>query len=222
MILALYEGDAADFQDAFLKIAVVGTGSDLRGLSRGLRRLLARWREGREGEAPRLHTHFTSIMLDLLALSRATDVWPAPEVLRYIRSVISTDGLIQRFAPGFDVGGRFHAACRQLVIEEGLPGLSTVALAADFGAAALRRFTTASLTVPGAVEETAREARPLGRPVLQLLLLATGCALAALHHPEPRWGLNLFSAELLAAGAAALALLALLARYAGAAPEREV
>lgn len=228
MILALHQGDDRAFHRAFLQIAVLRPGSDPAALGRGIGQLLAGWSGSLEAttEAPR---RFTLLMLDLLTLSRTTNVWPAPEVLRYFRSAISTDGLIQRFAPGFDLGARLDAGCRRLMEEMTLRDQASMAALADWGAAGMRwwaaeatRAAAPALTVDGSLEETGGKSRSPGRRAIQLLLLGSGCALAALFHPAPHWGLNLFSAELIATGAATLSLVSALHRMARNNPRSEV
>jgi predicted unusual protein kinase regulating ubiquinone biosynthesis (AarF/ABC1/UbiB family) len=228
MILAMYQGDATGFERAFLKIAILRPGTDLEAFGRGIDRLLTEWSEDPdEGAAAtaatgrkhhRLHCRFTRIMLDLLFLSRSTNLWPAPEVLRYFRSAISTDGLIQRFAPGFDVGARFHQQCRRLLTEEAVRHPFSAATVADWSAAGMRQLTQVlqppPLTDGQPLKETGSKSRSLRRRTCRLLLLLTGCTLAAALHPAPRWGLNLFSAELTVAGVASLALVTTLYRLA--------
>ncbi len=65
--------------------------------------LLSSWFD-LDRDLPVLRTSFTRIMLDMLALGRQTELVPAPDTIRYLRSVITVEGLITRFAPDFDVG----------------------------------------------------------------------------------------------------------------------
>ena len=41
--------------------------------------------------------------------------WPTPDAVRYLRSVITADGLIARFAPGLDVSGELESICREVL-----------------------------------------------------------------------------------------------------------
>ena len=57
-------------------------------------------------------------MLDMLTLSRKTGIWPERDVIKYIRSAIAADGLITRFAPGFNVGRYLEEVCQRWVAWE--------------------------------------------------------------------------------------------------------
>nr|MBA3242727.1 hypothetical protein [Acidobacteriota bacterium] len=54
-------------------------------------------------------------MLDMLILSRKTNIWPERGVIKYIRSSIAIDGLITRFAPGFDLGQHLASVCQRFM-----------------------------------------------------------------------------------------------------------
>ena len=72
------------------------------------------------GRDRRLRKNFTLVMLDMLRLSRATGIWPERDVIKYIRSAIAIDGLIGRFAPGFEVGRYLEQVCSQQLQLRGL------------------------------------------------------------------------------------------------------
>lgn len=86
--------------------------SDLTGFRQGLQRYADEWYEV-QGSRQRLRKNFTLVMLDMLKLSRKTNIWPERDVIKYIRSAIAIDGLITRFAPGFDVGAYLESTCIQ-------------------------------------------------------------------------------------------------------------
>jgi hypothetical protein len=52
-------------------------------------------------------------MLDMIKLSRRTGIWPERDVVKYIRSAVAADGLINRFAPGFNLGQHLAEICNQ-------------------------------------------------------------------------------------------------------------
>lgn len=110
LTLAYTRGDLDAMCDAFFKVSVVDARSDPRGFRRGLATLAPGWYEGAGGEV-RLRKNFTLVMLDMLELSRSTGILPEREVVKYIRSSIAIDGLITRFAPGFDLGRHLAAVC---------------------------------------------------------------------------------------------------------------
>jgi hypothetical protein len=60
-----------------------------------------------------LRKSITSIMLDLLVLSRESGIWPQRDVIKYIRSAIALDGLIKTFSPGMDIGRHLELACER-------------------------------------------------------------------------------------------------------------
>ena len=84
-----------------------------------------------------LRVSFTRVMRDMLALSRRTGVWPTPDVTRYIRSVITADGLISRFAPNLDVAQDLEKVCERYIRRESWKQWLSVENAADWTTAAL-------------------------------------------------------------------------------------
>jgi hypothetical protein len=96
---------------AFFKISTVSPESDVEGFRRGMEELSEGWYESRGG-ARRLAKNATLVMLDMLQLSRKTNIYPERDVVKYIRSAIAIDGLITRVAPGFDLGGHLALICR--------------------------------------------------------------------------------------------------------------
>jgi hypothetical protein len=65
------------------------------------------------GQDQLLRKSITLVMLDLLNLSKATDIWPRREVIRYIRSAIVLDGLVKNFGPNIDLGSHLEHICEQ-------------------------------------------------------------------------------------------------------------
>jgi hypothetical protein len=52
-------------------------------------------------------------MLDMIKLSRQTSIWPERDVVKYIRSAVAADGLINRFAAGFNLGQHLASICNE-------------------------------------------------------------------------------------------------------------
>jgi ubiquinone biosynthesis protein len=118
MTLAYTRADPDGMCDSFLKVSTADPDADLGAFRDGLKRFAEAWYE-RRGSQRRLRKNFTLVMLDMLRLSRATGVWPERDVIKYIRSAIAIDGLITRFAPGFDVGRYLEAVCDRYLRQEG-------------------------------------------------------------------------------------------------------
>jgi ubiquinone biosynthesis protein len=110
LTLAYTRGDLDGMCEAFFRVSAIDRDSDTRRFRNGIKRLADDWYE-MNGKRRRLRKNFTLVMLDMLRLSRATSIWPERDVIKYIRSSIAIDGLITRFAPGFDVGQHLEAAC---------------------------------------------------------------------------------------------------------------
>ncbi len=110
MTLAYTRGDLDGMCDAFLKISSMDPDADPDGFRRGLFQAGEKWYEV-DGRTRRLTKNFTHIMLDMVKLSRRAGIWPAREVIKYIRSAIAIDGLITRFAPSIDFGPALEEVC---------------------------------------------------------------------------------------------------------------
>lgn len=119
LTLAYTQGDLDGMCDSFFRVSELGERSDPEGFRRGLARLAVGWYRG-TGRNLQLAQNFTMVMLDMLRLSRACDIWPERDVIKYIRSAIAIDGLIGRFAPGFDVGRYLEHVCARHLRYEGL------------------------------------------------------------------------------------------------------
>ena len=150
-------------------------------------------------------------MLDMLTLSRKTGIWPERDVIKYIRSAIAADGLITRFAPGFNVGRYLEEVCQRWVAWEtrrtGLRYESLTALAASSGRLAddgagpgvrgagpahqrrhARLASTSSRPSPGDRRDARRTVRLIG-------VVVAFTALFELTAPAPQMGVNLYTAQ---------------------------
>lgn len=212
LTLSYTQGDLDGMCQAFFKVTAMDANSDPEGFRAGLLEMSDQWYDYR-GRERRLRKNFTLVMLDMLLLSRATGIWPERDVIKYIRSAIAIDGLITRFAPGFDIGAYLAAVCDRYLRQEGWQQLISYDrmvqwaaaaghLANDGGARATRfleRVTTRERRVaggsaarsPGAAERAFRFAAVTFG--VALLITVTG--------EQAVFGLNLFTAELLIAAA---------------------
>jgi ubiquinone biosynthesis protein len=117
MTLAYTRADLDGMCEAFFKVSVMDAASDPEGFRDQLRRMADSWYD-LQGRERQLRKNFTLVMLDMLRLSRATGIWPERDVIKYIRSAIAIDGLITRFAPGFDVGLYLATVCDRHLRQE--------------------------------------------------------------------------------------------------------
>jgi predicted unusual protein kinase regulating ubiquinone biosynthesis (AarF/ABC1/UbiB family) len=221
MTLAYTRGDLDGMCASFLRVSAVGSDSDPAGFREGLKCLADEWYETR-GRERRLRKNFTLVMLDMLRLSRATGVWPERDVIKYIRSAIASDGLITRFAPGFNVGLYLEQVCTRHLKWSSLGALLSYEAVLGWSASGSRLFRDGALRGASALlrlaagELPARaEAGPapgdpdaprrlravqLGAAVFGLVLLMV------IGGERPAPGLNLFTAAAVLAAAAAVLL----------------
>jgi len=213
MVLALIRGDADQMREHYLRLAPVRPWSDVPAYAQGLRRLFDEWFAGGDGER-RLRASFTTVMVDLLRLSRHTFLLPSPDAIRYMRSIIMIDGLIGRFAPRFDVRRCLEEVLvQQMETDLVRSWLSPEALL-DWGTTGARLLLCApealTLLLP---QETAdgngRAHRPPSgrreaRAAWFAVLGSAALVLAALGGGPAGLGWNVFTAELAVGGLGAL------------------
>ena len=218
MTLAYARKDVDGLCNRFFDVSSLDQTSDPLGFREGVKRLSEQWYASGGGEA-RLKTTTTQVMLDMLKLSRETGIWPQRDIIKYIRTSIAIDGLVRRFAPGFDFGYYLGTACRRhltwharrmLISHEALvtntkagvdllrDGIFRLAAALEHAAESPRRRDVGN--DPGS-------RRAAGEGPL-LLLLITSLLLAFATHDSIRIGANLVTAELLVAAAAGARLVA--------------
>lgn len=130
MTLSYARGDLDAMCESFFKITTLDKNANPQGFRRGLKRAAASW-YGTDESHSRLRKSITTIMLELLVLSRENGIWPQRDVIKYIRSAIALDGLVKTFAPGIDIGLHLEQACerhikwdtmRNLISPEALTG----------------------------------------------------------------------------------------------------
>jgi ubiquinone biosynthesis protein len=112
MTLCYARGDLEGMCESFFRITTLDRNADLRGFRRGLSHAASGWYGDRNDES-RLRKSITSIMLELLLLSRRYGIWPQRDVIKYIRSAIALDGLVKTFTPGMDIGRHLEEACER-------------------------------------------------------------------------------------------------------------
>src|SRR5215467_9951305 len=112
MTLAYARGDLDAMCEAFFQITTFDPNADVRAFRQGLKEVSADW-YGTSQSQTRLRRSITSIMLDLLMLSRESGIWPQRDVIKYIRSAIALDGLVKTFTPGVDIGRQLEEACER-------------------------------------------------------------------------------------------------------------
>jgi ubiquinone biosynthesis protein len=221
MTLAYTRGNLDGMCEAFFKVSAIDRQSDVTGFRDGLKRLADGWYEI-SGKRRRLRKNFTLVMLDMLRLSRATSIWPERDVIKYIRSSIAIDGLITRFAPGFDVGQHLELVCNSYLkwqVRKSLFAYSTLVAWASSGehmmrdgairaVSFLRRVTTGEMTISGDMSDPiSREDEALRRRLIQtgVVLLAVSLMMTVTV-AKVQLGINLFTAEVTLIGAAAMML----------------
>ena len=110
MTLAYARGNLDAMCESFFRICTFDKYADKNGFRQSLKERAVDWYGDGEHEK-RLRRSITSIMLELLLLSREKGVWPQRDVIKYIRSAIALDGLIKTFSPTTDIGRHLEQAC---------------------------------------------------------------------------------------------------------------
>jgi ubiquinone biosynthesis protein len=220
MTLAYTRADVEGMADAFFMLTTSAPDADPARFRRALVELSQEWYEG-EGPRTIFKKNFTLVMLGMLTVSRKTGFWPERDVIKYIRSAIAADGLITRFAPGFDVGGHLAEVCQRWVEWEtrrlrfGYDSLTTLAESSarlvDDGPAralaALQRVVAGDQLARVELKTTASDDGRLMRRTVRLAgVLATLTALLEWTGARPAFGVNLFTAETALVAAALLML----------------
>jgi predicted unusual protein kinase regulating ubiquinone biosynthesis (AarF/ABC1/UbiB family) len=219
MILALARQDVDEILDGIFKISEVTDESDVEGFRRALRDRAELWfGEGRFGSG--MTTGYTLIMLDLIRLSRRYAVFPHEEAMRYMRSVITADGLIARFAPGFDLNRSLERLSRKHLRSRAMASTFSADKMIDSWIAGSRLMRDGAQRLDRLLdrlengESSGRErARASGKRsaraerALRLGVLVLAIVVMMVAGDEPvRFGLNLFVAEALLIGVGGLLL----------------
>ena len=112
MTLAYARGDLETMCESFFRISTFADNANPRGFRKAVGQASDEW-YGIGKNQRRLRKSITSIMLDLLIISKNNGVWPQRDVIKYIRSAIALDGLIKTFSPEVDIGGHLEEACER-------------------------------------------------------------------------------------------------------------
>jgi predicted unusual protein kinase regulating ubiquinone biosynthesis (AarF/ABC1/UbiB family) len=230
MTLAYTRADVSGMADSFFRLTTQEPDADPARFRQSLTEMSQEWYEG-EGTETVFKKNFTLVMLDMLTLSRKTGIWPERDVIKYIRSAIAADGLITRFAPGFNVGRYLEEVCQRWVAWEtrrsSLRYESLTALAASSGRladdgaarafAALGRLTSGDMLARVDIVTAARGQRRDARRTVRLIgVVVAFTALFELTAPAPQMGVNLYTAQAALMLAALLVLADSVRRLAGA------
>ncbi len=213
LTLSLTRADSDQMMVHFLRLSPTDDDSDVPAFRRGLEDALDRWYD-RDRDEPEMLENYTRVMLDFLQLSRQTNVWPTPDVIRYIRSVITADGLVTRFAPRLDVARFLQTVCEETLERElwrEMFSVDQLAYATAEGARIVTSLPATALTLLRRRREVAGDdddstdadsgdySRLL--PFGLVALIASGVTLLPGVQPELGW--NLFTAALATVFAAA-------------------
>jgi ubiquinone biosynthesis protein len=214
LTLSLTRADSDQMLVHFLRLSPTDDDSDVPAFRRGLEDALDRWYD-RDRDEPEMLENYTRVMLDFLQLSRETNVWPTPDVIRYIRSVITADGLVTRFAPRLDVARFLQSVCEDTLEREmwqELFSVEQIAYATAEGARIAASLPATALTLlrrsrnSDTDDETESNGDDSvdGSRIVPFGLIALVAALVTqLPGVEPDIGWNLFTAALATAAAAA-------------------
>jgi ubiquinone biosynthesis protein len=219
MIRAYSRRDVDELLEGVLAISEVTKSSAVEGFRRGLREKAATW-FGEDRLAAGPATGYTRFMLDMILLSRRFSLLPHEEVLRYMRSVITADGLIARFAPDFDVSRALERLSRKHLQSRALEATVSADRMIEAWIAGARLTRDGAQRLDRLLQRLAREERidresePDGaasHPLAARALRLGTCVLAIaammfLGREAVRPGLNLFFAETLLIGIGTLQL----------------
>jgi ubiquinone biosynthesis protein len=220
MTLAYTRADIGTMADQFMKLVTYRPDADPDKFRRLLAESSQDWYEGEGGQTV-FKKNFTLVMLDFLTLSRQAGIGPERDVIKYIRSAIAADGLITRFAPGFNVGRYLEDVCQHWVAREArrmtFRYSTLTALAASGGrliedgparaASLLRRVADGDSLGRIDVRTIPRAEEGLRKRSIRLAgIVVAFTALLELTTSAPQLGLNLFTAEATLVAAALLAL----------------
>lgn len=216
LTLAYTRGDLDGMCNAFFKVSTLQSDADPEGYRQGLKRLAESWYDMR-GRERQLRKNFTLVMLDMLRLSRSTGILPERDVVKYIRSAIAIDGLITRFAPGFDVGRYLASVCDRYLRQEAWRQMFSYQRMVDWSAAVGHLAEDGEARAASLFERVALGGRPVARPeaaaatgggptappqAFRYAAFTLGAALLITTNGQPvALGANLYTAEIFIAAA---------------------
>ena len=218
---ALASGDLEGMCAPFFNVSVVGEDSDPEAFRAGLKELGRAWYEP-SGRGRQLRVNVTLVMLDMLRLSRRTGIWPERDVVKYIRSAVAADGLITRFAPGFNLSRHLTEVCRDQLARQARASLLTYGALLDWlssgghmledgvfrAAGFLGSVASGGMRARAEVSDVGRSREDATRRrAVQLAAVLFAVSLIVAGAGEtPRAGVNMFTAATLFAASTALLL----------------
>jgi ubiquinone biosynthesis protein len=208
MTLALVRRDIDDLHRCFLKLVVPRPDADEMAFRAGLDQLADGWYGGPGGT--RLSKPAALVMVEMLALSRACAMLPEREAVKYIRSVMTLDGVITRFAPGLELGHAIEQAAMAT-----LDAQSGRQLPVALWALGLRAVESGRALASRGISSVASLRRMRASHVrsLQTAAVVLACAVCLSRAPTPlRAGFNLGTIELVTGSIALMLLIASLVR----------
>lgn len=119
LTLAFVGGRTGEIYSSFLDISSLAPDADLIGFREELERLAEDWyRQPAIGGKAILESSVNQAMTDLLRLCRSYGLLPKREMIRYIRSVVLTDGLVSRLAPDLEYGSQLRRLCESYLLQD--------------------------------------------------------------------------------------------------------
>ena len=137
LLLSLLEADAEGLSHHFIRISSLEPGADPHGFLTRIRESIPSWFD-LDNDAVRPRLAFTTIMMEMFRVARRHGVLPSADGARYLRSVISLEGLIRQFAPDFVVAEYLESSCRETLELEVLEERLDIERLADWTVAATR------------------------------------------------------------------------------------
>lgn len=131
--LAYAGGKPQEIFEAFVGICTLTKDADLAGLRHDLERRTSSWyREPAIGGVPHFRQSLTTAMLDLLSMCRLYGLLVDREMIKYVRSLMLSDGLVSRLAPGLDLAPHIRRVCEEFLAQEARAKMASPSTALTF------------------------------------------------------------------------------------------
>jgi ubiquinone biosynthesis protein len=218
LTMSLGRGDFEGMCAAFFRISTVSAESDVAGFRRGMQEMNEGWYET-QGNTRRLSKNATLVMLDMLKLSRKTSIYPERDVVKYIRSAIAIDGLITRLTPDFNLGQQLELICHDHLRRHARQAIFNYGTFAGWASSGgqlmesgflrangfLERMTAGRMEARAEISDV--DAPESGRRAIRLASVVFVVSLLITFGGEQlRFGINMFTAEVMLVVSAALML----------------
>jgi ubiquinone biosynthesis protein len=119
MTLGLVRGQNDEIFSAFMAVSDLTDHADTKGFRDALETMSRRWyKEPAIGGIKHFGRSLTVFLIDLLTICRSYGILPRREMMKYIRSLFLTDGLVSRLSPGLDLGPQLQSLCKNYVMED--------------------------------------------------------------------------------------------------------